>query len=176
MRCRRFVPRPERGFTLVELLMAIALLGVGTAWIVMLFMKTWELWKRNFEELLLQRDARSAMTTMVQGLREAKTGSVQITKAANGTNFSQINFIDGRGRSWNIRQEGAKVLALMPQSNGISSTMYLADNVQALYFIYPNFADMGLVDVGLTLRKAPYQHTPKVIVVQLVERVMLRNP
>jgi prepilin-type N-terminal cleavage/methylation domain-containing protein len=180
-------PRAESGFTLTELMIAVALLGIGMGWIVKLYMAGWQNWKRNFDELSAQQAARRAMAIMVQAVREGRPGSVAITKPANGPNFSQIAFTDGRWRNWIFRQEGKRLMAvvpLVPMSAGVPlpngpvvyTTQFLASDVQAVYFTFPSFADMSLVDVGLTIRKYPYQGAAFPIVVQLVERVMLRNP
>jgi len=171
-------PRSESGFTMTELMIAVAILGIGMGVWVDLFLKTWQNWKRNFDEMSAQQGARRSMAIMVQAIREGRPGSVVITKAANGGNFSQISFTDGRWRGWVFRQDGARLMAVVPLVEGPnpSTTQFLAENVQSVYFTFPSFADMSLVEVGLTIRKWPYQNAPNPIVIQLVERVMLRNP
>jgi prepilin-type N-terminal cleavage/methylation domain-containing protein len=166
----------EGGFTLVELMITMVLLGMGTVWITSLFLQSYNMWKRNFEELLLQRNARVCMARMVQPLREARAGTIVISKAANGPNFSQISFTDGRMHDWIMRQNGSKVEFVMPLANGGTTTEVIVSvNVQTLYFSFPNFSTMSLVDVGLTMRKFPYQQANKPIVMELVERVKVRN-
>ena len=170
--------RGEKGFTMAELMIAVALTGIVTTWIVRLFMAGWNNWKRNFDDLTAQQSARRAMTIMVQALREGRPGSVIITNPVNGPTFGQISFTDGRWRGWIFRQDGNRLMAVVPLVQGpdASTTQLLATDVQAVIFTFPSFADIGLVDVGLTIRKMPYAKAANPIVVQLVERVMLRNP
>jgi len=179
--------RSESGFTMTELMIAVAMLGIiGGIW-VNVFIGGWRTWQRNFKELTAQQSARRAMAIMVQAIREGRPGSVIISKPTNGPNFSQIAFTDGRWRNWIFRQNGTRlmtVMPLVPMSNGqpipngpvASTTDFLAGDVQAVFFTFPSFSDTGLVDVGLTIRVFPYPQAANPIVVQLVERVMLRNP
>jgi prepilin-type N-terminal cleavage/methylation domain-containing protein len=177
-------PGGEGGFTLVELMIAIAVIGIGTVFITTQFVVGYQNWKRNFDELLLQRSARIAMSRITQALREGTPGSVAITTPLGMPQFSQISFLDGRGRSWVFRQvlKGAeqgrsvyRIQSVMTPSAGASTTDYLGTYVETLSFVYPSFQDVGLIDVGLTMRKIPYlRANPNFF--QLVERVMLRNP
>jgi len=177
---RNFRPlrsRTESGFTMVELMIAVALLGIVLSWIVSLFMIGWKNWKVNFDTLTAQQGARRAMSIMVQAIREGRTGAVVIDKPANGPNFSRITFTDGRWRGWVFYQNGSKLMGVVPlvQGPNASTTQFLADNVQAVFFTFPSFSDQGLIDVGLTIRKYPFQGANRPVVIQLVERVMLRN-
>ena len=168
----------ESGFTMTELMIAVAILGIGMGWITQLFMLGWQNWKANFDQLTAQQAARRSMAIMVQALREGRPGSVVIDKPANGPSFSRVAFTDGRWRNWVFWQDGSKLYALMPLTQGpnASTTQFLADDVQAVTFGFPTYADRGLVDVALTLRKWPYTGARSATFVQLVERVMLRNP
>jgi len=168
---------PESGMTLTELMIAVILLGIGMGWIVTMFLQGWNLWKRNFDELILQRNTRLCMKRIVQATREAQAGTIVISKAANGPPYSEIAFIDGRKHYWIFRQNGAKVTVLMPLASGISTTQILiSGGVQSLTFAFPNLSTKSLVDVALTARTKPYQKAVVPIVIQLAERVMVRNP
>jgi len=178
-------PRPEAGFTMTELMIAIALLGIGMSWIVNLFMLGWQNWKRNYDELTAQQSARRAMAIMVQALREGRPGSIVISKEPVpsttyffGANYSRISFTDGRWRGWKFYQRFDKLMGVCPLVTGPnpSTTQFLAGDVQSVCFTFPSFSDNSLVDVALTIRKMPYVNSSSPVVVQLVERVMLRNP
>src|SRR5947207_15899180 len=84
--------RQEAGFTLIELMIAVALLGVGMAFMTNTFLKGWELWKRNYTDLLLQRQGRMAMEQIVQGLRQAEPSTIVIDSLAGEPKFSRISF------------------------------------------------------------------------------------
>ena len=175
----RLGSRGERGFTLIEVLIAVALLGVTTGVMTKVFLLSYQAWKWNFDSLILQRNIRTSMATITRSLREAKPGSVVISRwTATEPMYSQIAFLDGRGNGWIFRQTGNRIFAVMPPPAGltVSSTRMMASDIDAMTFTYPNFQDLSLIDVAITGRKVPYNPAPKPILVQLVERSMLRNP
>lgn len=166
----------ERGFTLIELMIAIALLGIGLAFITNMFLNGWRLWKRSYDELLLQRDTRDTMALMTRALREGKPGSIAIDSIGGNPLYSRIVFQDGRGQSWLFRQNGSVAEYVLTTAQGVSSTNFLMRNVTVLNFTFPNYRDFTLVDVSLVASKKPYSDARQPILIELVERVMLRNP
>jgi len=171
----------ERGFTLVELMIAVALLGIGTTFMTMLFLKSFQNWKWNFDSLILQRNMRLSMSTVTKALREAKPGTVVISTPTWGgvpaPKWSSIAFLDGRSQRWCIYQKGVSVYMVIPGQNGLSATSTVASDIDALSFVYPSFQDLSLIAVGITGRKLTVlRNSPAPVIFQLVERVMLRNP
>lgn len=167
--------------------MALAILAVGTAFITNMYLNGYRLWKRSFDELLMQQAARRTMGHIVQALREGSPGTVQISTPAGMPKFSQISFQDGRGRGWIFRQryKGRDVVAsatvyaaemVMRTSAGASATTFLAEYVSSLSFVYPSFQDTRLIDVGITMQRTSYRPGAVPTTVQLVERVRMRNP
>lgn len=166
----------QAGFTLIEVMIAVALLGIGTAFITNMFLNSWRLWKRSYDELLMQRDSREAIALIGRALREASPGSVIVSSAGNAPLYSRIDFTDARGRNWTFSQSGYRVNYITKLASGSSATLFLLDHVSTLTFTYPNFQDRGLMDVGLVVSSTPYRDAPRPIVIQLAERVMIRNP
>lgn len=169
---RRGRPR-EGGFTLVELSISIALMGLGMAFIVSMFMNSYRLWKKTYDGLILQRNTRDAMSKMVQALRQAHPGSLLITSPAGS--YSQVAFTDARNRGWVFRREGSRLQYVTSFSWGGSTTTYMMSDVESLMFTFPNFQDIALLDVAITASKVPYQNSDP-IVIQQVERVLMREP
>lgn len=168
----------ERGFTLVELCMAMAMLGVGLGFIVMLFSNTWRLWKRSYDELLMQEGARTAMAFMTKALREGSPGTVNIDSQTGSPPLSRIAFTDGKGTTWTFKQDGYALRYYQSWTYGSSATTFLTGAVEMLSFVPPNMQDFGLIDVSLVCSSTPYTFAGSKtrIRMQLVERVILRNP
>ena len=175
----------EGGFTLTELMIAIAILGIASTYVSTIFIKGYQLWKRNFDDLILQQTTRLAMSQITRAVREASPGTVKISTPAGMPRFSRIDFTDGRGQTWSFcqvlkgKERGKNVYtvkSLLTYTSGTSVTQYMADYVESLSFVYPSFQDVGLIDVGLTMKKTPYLGGGMPVLSQLVERVMLRNP
>src|SRR6185503_15430525 len=93
VRVRRLAGRAtgERGFTLIELMIAVALLGVGMAFITNMFLNGWRLWKRSYDELNIQRNTRDAVALITRSLREASAATVSISTPAGAQQFGQIS-------------------------------------------------------------------------------------
>jgi len=179
VRVRRLAGRAtgERGFTLIELMIAVALLGVGMAFITNMFLNGWRLWKRSYDELNIQRNTRDAVALITRSLREASAATVSISTPAGAQQFGQISFRTGQGVGWIFRQSGTSIIYVTQMQAGpaTGTTILLTSDVDSLTFVYPNLQDTHLIDVGLTARKIPYSKGNPIIV-QIVERVLMRNP
>ncbi len=165
----------EAGFNLVELLMCVALLGVGFGIISTMFIQGWNLYKKSYTELILQKKSRETMAVIAMALREASPGSVRISTPAGSPQYSRIDFMDARGRGWVFRMSGDTVERIAPMADGTSATLFMMRKVTSLSFVYPSFQDLTLIDVALTAQERPYVRS-EMAVVQVVERIILRNP
>ena len=99
--------------------MAIAILGIGTAFITSMFVNGYRLWKKSFDELLMTQSARRSMAVITRALREANPGSVELSTPGGMPRFSTISFLDGRGRSWVFRQRIKGVDTVIPGHNPV---------------------------------------------------------
>jgi prepilin-type N-terminal cleavage/methylation domain-containing protein len=165
----------QRGFNLVELLIAMALMSIGFAIIVTMFVNGWQLWRRSYTELMLQREAREAMTLIARTLREASPGTVRIDTPTGAPKFSKIAFTDARNKGWIFKMTDDRLEHVTTMANGMSATIFMMRDVSSIIFTYPSFQDRSLIDIGLTCTKVPYG-TERPLVVQVVERVIMRNP
>jgi len=159
----------ESGFTLVELMITVALLGIGLAFITTMYLQGWRAFKRNYTDLTTQRDGRIAVDRMVQGIRQAKPMSVTVNNITGEAWFSRINFTHIKEQQWSFWKQGDKLYQCVDGSTG-----FMCDGVEALQFTYPAFGDYRVMDVGLTLSRRSYES--RSIRIQLTERVGIRNP
>lgn len=158
--------------------MAMAMLGVGLAFIATLFVTTYRLWKRSYDELLMQQGARTAMAFMTKALREGSPGTVEIGNVAGNPPWSQISFMDGKSTTWTFKQDGYALKYFQSWTYGSSATIFLAGAIEMLSFVPPNMQDFGLIDVNLVCSSTPFTFNGSKarVRMQLVERVLLRNP
>ncbi len=173
MRRPALFTRREKGFNLIELSIAMALMGLGFAFMSQMFLNSYRLWKKSFDTLVLQGKARHTVAFMVRHLREGHPGSVEL--ASPSGRFSEITFRDGREKFWVFRKTGDTIQYIASYSWGGSSTNFMMSRVETLAFTYPNFQDTGLIEVALTASQVPYSNGEP-IVVQVLERVLMREP
>ena len=89
--------RPKNGFTLIELVLTLALLGLILACLYSFYLAGLKSWQRGIEQAELQQSARIAMDTMIRELQKAEQFSLH-----NGN--SEIRFrIPGDSRTMRFR-------------------------------------------------------------------------
>jgi len=165
----------QAGFTIVELLIALAIMSVGIGIVALQFRTMWDLWKKNWTELLLQRGARMTLEQMAQGLRQAKPGTVTIDSLAGEPNYSRVAFTHVKEQAWQFYKQGDRVYVVRPRlGTTIFQTDSLTERVEALQFTYPSFQDTALLDIGITLSQTAYRD--HIVRLQLTQRVEMRNP
>jgi len=172
--------RNEAGFTLVELLMAMAMISIIVGVTALLFTKSWELWKSAWTEMRVQQSARQVLERMAYEIRHARPGSVKIDSLTGEANYSRIRFRHVGTQRWTFYKQGYRLYSgrtsttLGAGVDWTSTTTFMADGVEALQFMFTNFQDVSVLDVGVTISQTSYQGRLKRQ--QLTQRVSMRNP
>jgi len=140
-----------RGYTLIELMMVVAIVGavamVGPRLMVQL---------QNFYLLTsargeIQRDARASIEVVNRFLRQARYRTIIIDSATGQGPYSRIRFEHIDGRTFQYRQEGNK---LIQGVNGVESV--LTRNLVYIAFTFPRSDYPRLVSVSMTMGKKTY--------------------
>ncbi len=167
-------PKSQRGFSLTELMIVIALLGVmmgiGPA-LILNMMKFWWVQTARAE---VQRDARASLDIINRNIRQATSSTVQITSRPSQPPYSWIQFSITKGTgpalgNYAYYQEG-KDLKFM--KNGSTGT--LATNLRYVAFTYPRTDDQGIISVSLTFEKSTYSGYTKALQLS-IEKVRIMN-
>ncbi len=147
------VRNPRRGYSLIEVMVVVAILGImsGVGANLMLQINRFFILTRS--RIDLQREARAAIYVITRELRQAQSNTIVIDRfAANQPFFSRISFQQIQGQSVVFYQSGNQ---LIQSVNGRRSTF--SKNVRYLAFSFPRSDDMTIVSVAMTLQQTVYQ-------------------
>ncbi len=131
----------NKGLTIIELLITVALLGIIFA-LGIKFVKTFfDVWLKSQKEVNVQQTARIAMDEMVRFIRQADE-PVSGIYPPSGSSDTKISFdhVDGRSFKYyrgdsSTKAEDSGGNALFRVISGVTSTL-VDDNVKSIYFVH----------------------------------------
>lgn len=167
----------EAGFTLVELLIAMALISISAGIVALQFTKSWELWRRNWTDMQVQRRARTALEQIAYELRHARPSSLRISALPGEPKYSRIRFDHVNTQKWEFYKKGFRLYSIRTSTTPatyFSTTNFVVDGVEGLQFMLVDFRDLTVLDVGVTVSETAFRD--RVVRQQLTQRVKLRNP
>src|ERR1019366_1930114 len=115
----------QKGWTIVELLIASAIVGLIAMLAPPLITTTTKYFILGRAKLELQREARGAMYIIERELRQAQSATLSIDQAAGQPYYSRLNFTKVQGTTVTLTQTG-NVLTLTAGSNISTLTKNLA--------------------------------------------------
>lgn len=159
----------KHGFSLTELLMVVAIVGILFAMAPMIFIQINRFIQLNTARLELQREARLAMSVINRNLRQAQQSTLQIDQVNGQPYYSRIAFTRIDGMAYTFFQQGTNLV--MSTDN---TTKMLTTNVRYLAFAPPRTEDLSIISVSLTLEKKIYEGKSKALHMAS-EKVMIMN-
>jgi prepilin-type N-terminal cleavage/methylation domain-containing protein len=161
------------GVTLIELLMAISIMGILFGLIPTLLIQMTQLQRQSEARVEIQRDARAALDIMNRILREAKASTITVDNKSGQPFYSRITFKTVDSKTYLYYQDGKNLQ--MASDNGVTaSTRALTENLLYLSFTYPRTSDNRILSVSLTTEKSTYEQKVKNLQLS-VEKVRIMN-
>ena len=146
------VKRLNHGWTLVEMLIAVAIVGAIATLAPTIITQTTRFFLLHNTKLQLQEEARSIMYLVTRELRQAQSNTIIVNQINGQPYYSQISFQKiGSATTMKFTQNGSKLIV----TNGINVTT-LTTNLAYLAFTFPKSDDMTIISVSLTLQKLIY--------------------
>lgn len=151
--------KSTRGYTLTEMLLVVAILGILSTVGAQLMVQTNRYWLLTSTRADLQKEARPIMYILTRNLRQAQSATIVIDRASTSQPFyTRITFTKVQGTSMTFHQNGNQLI----QTVG-TSTKILSKNVRYLSFNFPRSDDMTILSVALTLEKTIYEGKKKAL-------------
>lgn len=160
----------RKGYTLVEALLVIAIIGVLTLVGPRILIQWTRFYKLQTARTEIQRDARAALENINRYLRQATQTSVVISQESGQPPHSSILFQTVQGTNFKFYQQGTYLYAV---TNGSTSTVS-AGNLRYIGFSYPRSDDPTLIAVALTMERSTYQESTKALQLS-IEKVRVMN-
>ena len=162
--------RAAKGFTLGEIMIAMAILGIIILGISEMLQQSSRFFILNRARLELQNEARSIMTLMNRNIRQAKANSVKIDQVSGQAYYSRITFDTVDNIAFKFYQD-AKELWMESGTN----KKQLSENTRYMAFAMPRSDDMTILSVSLTLEKVIYIHNRQMALHMASEKVRIMN-
>jgi len=158
-----------RGFTLIEALISVAIIGIIFTVGPSIFIQVNRFVVLNKARIELQREARTALSLMNRNLRQAQVNTIVLDQAANQPYYSRITFTRSDGVTFCFYQQGTSLM--MSTSN---TTQELSENLRYLAFVPQSTEDLSIISVSLTMEKSIYEAKTKALHMAS-EKVMVMN-
>ena len=146
-RRRRF----SRGYTLLEAMLVVAILGIVSSMGASLFMKMYQFFNQSDARTDVQRELRVVLDNMDRNIRTASAQTINITSAASQPPYSRLVFNTVDGDTVTYSQSGHTLTQTVGNGNTV-----LTKNLQYIAFSYPQTDINTVVSISITLQKATF--------------------
>ncbi|MDQ7772298.1 MAG: prepilin-type N-terminal cleavage/methylation domain-containing protein [Elusimicrobiales bacterium] len=163
------------GYTLMELMLVVAILGVLTLGAPQLFTRVYQFVRLTMARAEIQKNAREALSNVNRELRQAVATSVVIDQVSGQPPHSRITFdyykSDGTVEQMSYYQRGRQ---LFQARQGAAEGRLVADSLRYLAFSYPRTDDDTIISLSVTFEKDTYEGGTKALQMA-VEKVRIMN-
>ena len=141
----------ERGYTLAEAMLTVAIVAILAAVAAPLLVHMTNFWRQTTARNEIERDVRTSLDTFNRFARQAKGGTIVISRNSSQPPDSKITFTNIQGQALTFYQDGNKLYLSV---NGNISL--LSSNIAYVAFTYPQTSDTSLISVAITTQSKTY--------------------
>jgi len=162
----------EKGFTLIELMIVVALLGILGYGISKFFTNTFKIWWQATQQIDVQQKGRLAMDEMTKFIRQASpVTTIVVGQQAGEDPNTMISFshIDGRQISYYKSGDSLKRVVNLTTSD------LIPENLISIYFVPDSTMTPTQVDISTLTVETPGTGGEKGSITFQRKRIFLRN-
>ena len=142
----------QRGFTLAEMMITIAVMGIVSSVLWVVFIQGFRMWRINKAEIEVSRNARISLDIMLKNLREAQASTVEISSEGSNPPYSKVSFTNIDDEVVEIFQEGNKAYISIDGDD-----KRFAENIRNLFFSPVESGDENVISVGVCVEQVTYE-------------------
>ncbi len=158
-----------QGYTLVEVMITVAIMSVVAALISPLLTNMTSFWRLTQARTVIERDARVSMDLMNRAIRQAQSSTIILSSYPNEPPYSEISFTDIKGNLVSFYQQGNY---LYEKFN--TTVSMLTKNLEFVSFTFPDSSQTGILSVAMTTQKSTYLGRSKALELS-IEEVRIMN-
>ncbi|OIO00256.1 MAG: hypothetical protein COX65_08005 [Elusimicrobia bacterium CG_4_10_14_0_2_um_filter_56_8] len=163
----------RRGYTLMEMMMAVAIIGIVSGASAPLMFQATNFWRLTSARYAIQRDVRTAIDMINRFTRQAQSATVVIDRASGQPPASRIQFqytnTSGNNVMMSFYQDGKKLYV-----NNDGSINLLSENLAYIAFTYPRTDDISIISVAMTMQSPTYRGGKKALQLS-IQKVRIMN-
>jgi prepilin-type N-terminal cleavage/methylation domain-containing protein len=162
----------EKGFTLIELMVVVALLGILGYGIVKFFTGTFRVWWQTGQQINAQQKARTAMDEMTRFIRQASPATIVVGAQAGEDANTMITFTHIDGRQISYYKSGDSLKRVV----GGTTTDIIPEDLVSVYFVLDSTSSPTCVDISTLTVQTPVIGGERGSITFPRKRIFLRNP
>ncbi len=166
----------QKGFTLTEVMIATAVIGVLAMVGTSLVAQVYKAWRLSEARVLAQQNARTILNLVERRLRQASADTVVIDRHnVSDPPYSKITFTSQNGDTYEFRQNSdlAEMQRTLAGGGGTQSRQ-LSKNVRYLSFSYASSTNDRLVNVAICMEVPTYAGETKDFYMTL-QKIQIQN-
>lgn len=160
----------SRGYTLVEAMIVVAILGTVLVMGGTLFTHMYQFYSQSDARTDVQRQLRVILDNINRDLRIGSASSVTISELSGQPPYSEITFNTVTGSTFTYEQDGTDLIQI---HNNDHTT--LTTNLQYIAFSYPETDDDTVLSISITLSKGTYSGRTSALQMA-ISKVRIMNP
>lgn len=169
----------KNGYTLMEMMIVVAIMGVLILAAPRTFIKTYQFVQLLTARVEIQKNARGALANINRDLRQALGDTIEVYELPGQPPHSLIKFKkynSSGGQNWVFYyQQGTQLYQAAGDVDGNMLTGKLvANHLRYIAFTYPRTDDDGIISISITFEKATYEGGTKALQMA-VEKVRIMN-
>lgn len=164
----------KSGYTLIEMMIVVAILGVLVLAAPRLFLKVYQFTQLALARVEIQKNARGALSNINRDLRQAKASTIVIDRLPGQPPHSRITFTKYTSTGGTISMSYYQQGNTLYQALGGSTGKLMASNLRYIAFTYPRTDVDDLLSISITFEKATYEGGTKALQMA-VEKVRIMN-